>query len=502
MNLFKRSVVALFVVFLHYSGQITVRSVEDNRYMDDWQHLDAVAILLGIVLIASVAVALDLLVRRFGSPWMRRVFNHLFLAALASGLMAASPRLALAYPNVIQILWLPVMLLIGFSLAREGSVAVKYAANFCLVFSPVVIILAVQMFTWSTWHQRRERLPEPQAGGKSGGPVLVFVFDEWSPQRSMQDGEFLPWMKNLRSLCGQSVGFSRAVSPYPSTELSLPRFIYQTDQEFVVRRGACYWGRGPTAVNTTDRSSLFRLGREADYATHILGFHLPYRHILGDQVDYCRTFPTDPLKDGLLAKIVLRFCENMYYWNDPISRRLRREVTGVVDRKRRRRIYKDFQEYREEMFQIFDDAPRRSFAVFHVRLPHFPLIFREDGSYCDQPARDNSFPAYERQLRYLDVVIGQIVDALRANGRFDEATILITSDHSWRPDPLLVESKDPAWQSAIPLVIKLPGQTAPARIDRPICTNQLEPLFEALFNGRRDPDELLGLLEELAEQDD
>ncbi|MEM9595138.1 MAG: sulfatase, partial [Acidobacteriota bacterium] len=74
---------------------------------------------------------------------------------------------------------------------------------------------------------------------------------------------------------------------------------------------------------------------------------------------------------------------------------------------------------------------------------------------------------YRAEVAYTDAQVGRLLDALDAAGRFDEALIIVTSDHgeslgeggnfshSIRLDPELIE---------IPLIVKWPGQTEPSRV--------------------------------------
>lgn len=496
MSPFKKFVVALFVVFLHYSSQIAARGVETNRYCDLWGLVDVVAILLGMTLLALLVLGMDLLLLRWSSGTARRLFNHLFLVALVSGVLAMFPRFSIDHPNVTHLIWLGVMAGIGYSFGSRAVKPVRWAANLCLIFSPVVLIVFAQMATWSTWNQTVEERPAPAATQSGPGtPVFVFVFDEWSFQRSTEGGQLRPLFGNLRQLCRQAVVFREARSPYHSTEQSLPRMIFQTDGQFVVRDGDVLCEEGGRAVSARTLPSVFHQCRNHGYTSSVLGFYLPYRHIVGDQVDYCRVVGPSLCDVPLPAKLFVRACENLQYLSDPIGRRLRVPLLAPICSRRR---YDQFQACRAEMDGILRSAGKRSFAFFHVPLPHPPFVFGADGSYHGTDVEMNDPEDYERHLHYLDAVIGQIVDTLRATGQFDDALIIMTSDHSWRaePDPANREGAD--WNRRVPLIIKLPGQQSSVVIDDELCTNQLGPLFESVFSGQRDPQRLMALIRRIS----
>jgi len=149
-----------------------------------------------------------------------------------------------------------------------------------------------------------------------------------------------------------------------------------------------------------------------------------------------------------------------------------------------------------QMERIVAGCPANSFVMLHVPLPHQPFVFNEDGTYRGPVGRDweDSPTGYLRNLKCVDLYVGRLVDALRARGTLDDATIVLTSNHGWREEPEPDYRPGPDWCRHVPLIIKLPGQTTARRVDTPLPTNRLTPLFEALFHGQRDPDKLIELV--------
>jgi hypothetical protein len=124
--------------------------------------------------------------------------------------------------------------------------------------------------------------------------------------------------------------------------------------------------------------------------------------------------------------------------------------------------------------------PRLHFL--HLLLPHTPWTYFPDGmqypSVSGLPVDGQwwgrlAFQRYQAQLQYADLLIGEILDHLQATGLYDEALVVLTSDHGvsltpdgagsreLRPDhPGIVEL---AW---VPMFIKQPGQTEGVVDDR------------------------------------
>ncbi|HWK11079.1 MAG TPA: sulfatase-like hydrolase/transferase, partial [Vicinamibacterales bacterium] len=87
-----------------------------------------------------------------------------------------------------------------------------------------------------------------------------------------------------------------------------------------------------------------------------------------------------------------------------------------------------------------------------------------------------------------DSVIGQLIDHLRSSGKFDDALVIMTSDHSWRPDPMEPIANwtiDPS-RRRVPLYIKLPHQQQGQLISKTVYNNlSLRPIIETVLrNGQ------------------
>ena len=89
--------------------------------------------------------------------------------------------------------------------------------------------------------------------------------------------------------------------------------------------------------------------------------------------------------------------------------------------------------------------------------------------------------AYLGQLQFVDGLVGQLIRACQDAGKYDNALIILTSDHSWRFDP--DERMLRASPFHVPLMIKWPGQTSAQVIERQVSLVQLAPLIELALRG-------------------
>ncbi len=189
--------------------------------------------------------------------------------------------------------------------------------------------------------------------------------------------------------------------------------------------------------------------------------------------------PTLPAtRRALRSKLADELLENTRSWTDPLSRSYLAPLADRLDVKNWRAMV---HRYRDDMFRVLAECPRRSLVVCHVPVPHAPFVFNPDGS--DHPAdetidADNS-EGYRRHLGYADTLVGQVVDMLRRTGKYDNSLVIITSDHSWRDEPDAAFKQGPDWVRRVPLVIKLPGQKVPQVVDEVVHTNRLMPPYRA-----------------------
>jgi hypothetical protein len=496
MSLIEKFVVALFVVFLHYVGPIGVRADRKNRYHLGWSKKDAAAIVLGMLLLTAALLGMDLLVSWSNAALLRRLFNHLFLVGFVSGWLAAFARGPLGgRPNIAHLIWIFAAAAIGYSFASPDMPLVHYAALCCLVLSPLVPLVVLPMFGWETWSSEPEPKPIPSPKASEGTPVFFVIFDEWSLARSTVDGEFHPQLKNLRDLCRQAVVFPHATSPFGATWQSLPAILYQTDMEYTFNNGKLQFQGREGAVPAQAMRSLFALGRKYRYTSYLLGWFHAYRQLLGDQVDYCHVYREKPLNTGLVGKTIYAMFETAVYLSDPFSNTLwhRFELPFTC-----RQWFETANRYRSEMLQILAEAPPRTVAFFHTLWPHAPYVFAVNGSYFGATVNRTNVPDYLRQIAYVDHLVGEMVATLRTAGKFDQALLIITSDHGWRDDPDQTFRSLPKSERSVPLLIKLPGQRSGQVIEEEFCNNQLALLLEAVFRGQTDSEELVQLLQRLA----
>ncbi|MGH9228267.1 MAG: sulfatase-like hydrolase/transferase [Acidimicrobiales bacterium] len=157
----------------------------------------------------------------------------------------------------------------------------------------------------------------------------------------------------------------------------------------------------------------------------------------------------------------------------------------------------------DESVSFIDDTP--SVNLFHVALPHYPWTLTPWGTrltrFPNQLAHDPDDPAYEVTLRLVyqlhslqagaaDVAVGNLIDHLRNVGAWDDALVVITSDHGTSllpPDlgrKLTSNSREELLR--MPLFIKAPGQDEGEVRDDVAQTIDILPSIVDLLGVRTD----------------
>ncbi len=86
--------------------------------------------------------------------------------------------------------------------------------------------------------------------------------------------------------------------------------------------------------------------------------------------------------------------------------------------------------------------------------------------------------AYHRLTERVDAQIGRVLDALRANGHWENTLVVLTSDHGDMDASHRMEHKTVFYEEAahVPLTLSWPGVIAPGSVDASLVSNGLDLL--------------------------
>jgi hypothetical protein len=517
----RRILPPLVTVFLLFTPFLSALGSERNRYFLFWGRRDTLAVAVSIALLSAMAIALGVAIDRLGIPALQWLRDVAFLACLGLGILANA--LPLLHLNVLLSLARQhrqaagILLNIASGLVAIGGVVafmfarrrlVAAARGVTLILSPLVLLVLGPALFWRSWDFPPDPIPASAGRGEDGTPIYFFVFDEWSYDRSVRDGAFLPELPHLREFASHALFFTHARSPAAATHQSLPRILYQRrDDEslpyvFIDKKDP-EEPEGPKPEHITAEpqpstrpESILAMARRAGYTTYLVGFYLPYPHIVGSEADVCRAYSDYPKGRSLAERMILVTLGAPEYWFMPgISGVWKRVWSRVFSHhwvQLNRRI-------QDDLMRVIQAAPRRALVFGHVPTPHAPFIFDGEGRYLgpfpiessatqdvDADIMAGTPSDYHRGLLYLDHVVGEIVSDLKASGELDRALVVMTSDHAWRTDPDIVPAEAHARKRHVPLLVKLPGQTEGRMMDDDIALDELRPLLERAIRGTLD----------------
>jgi arylsulfatase A-like enzyme len=120
--------------------------------------------------------------------------------------------------------------------------------------------------------------------------------------------------------------------------------------------------------------------------------------------------------------------------------------------------------------------PAIGFALLHLPVPHEPPIYdRRRGAFS---VRRPSGAGYYDNLALADRSLGELRRAMEAAGTWIGTTLFVFGDHGRRAEGNRID------HPAVPFIVKLAGQAAPARYEAPFNLVLVHDLTLAVLTGR------------------
>ena len=460
-----------------------------NRFYFHWQRADALTLIVSLLVVALLLYLIVMIVRR--ASWGGVLLRWLTIVLIADILVgyAGSGKTEGRFA-AFTAAWAIVAGIGLYAASRPSFRFLEHGTKILTALVWLAPLAVVQILLWKPWDVRpviHGGAPpavsaKPPTAPANRTPVFLFVFDEWSYQRSYDGDELRPFFRNLRGLASHSLEFTDARSQAGATNPSVPRLLFQREGILQPKNGIAVWKQGDSTVPSAKLSSIFAAARARGYRTSLIGFYFPYRTVLGDQVDHIVHQTYAPKRQGLGRRMAFMAAQNLNFLADPLSQLLWRRWDA--------RTASENWAYLNHAWRIaVRDLVRRSdastFALIHWPLPHGPFVLNEDGSYRGpyKVSRLEGTPAdYQRHLAFLDRVLGEAVAELDTAGLLDRALVIVTSDHSWKAEPDSALRKAPDARRWVPLIVKLPHQKGGYRVSERFCLGQLEALLQGVMD--------------------
>lgn len=283
----------------------------------------------------------------------------------------------------------------------------------------------------------------PPPGAQLRPPVFIVIFDEMSYDVLLRDGELdAENFPNFAALAEDGVWFTNATANYLHTRFAVPALV--------------------EAIRPLSDSFAVRLHLQFDNVERI------YRPECG-VVFTCRGLRqlSEEHPDVLVANLALRTLFEAA--PRPVEQALQTPLGKLVDALDSSYPSADVaglhifsKEHFASFLEDIDERARGQIFVFHTNVPHTPYVFDERGTALGPWDRHSNAPYenYRRQAGFADLLLGDFVDRLKQQGLYDEAIIVVTSDHGRRfevphndSDSIELDLRTPH----VPLLIRAPG---------------------------------------------
>ena len=303
------------------------------------------------------------------------------------------------------------------------------------------------------------------AGSRERPDVFLIVVDTLRADHLGFDGYERTTSPRIDELARDSIVYRAAYSLAPWTTPSMAGMLtsrYPSELGFTL--GHTILGRRQLL--------LAELLRSAGYSTHAVVSH----HFLGAELGFAQGFDS---------------------WNQSNAQGHRHVSSPDVIRR---------------ALQQLENAPRPTFLFLHLFDPHYDFLMHEafpfDSGYegpidgvtdyshlmrlapeLTQRDFDHVRSRYDSEIRFTDEHVGRFLDALRAEGRYDEALILFTADHGEafaERGTTFIGHGGSLYRELVrvPLLVKLPGSARRGSVDRPVSLIGLAPTIAELAGVR------------------
>jgi hypothetical protein len=325
--------------------------------------------------------------------------------------------------------------------------------------------------------------------------VVWIIFDELS--QTIAFGNRPPDLRllNLDRLRAESFYATSAVAPGNSTEVSMPALILG---DVVVEVSP----RGPKDLRLRTRSrpelftwssapNVFDTARELGFNTALVGWYHPYGRILSRSLTRCywtagwlapgveELVERQPLAGAMRDRAKLQFAAL------PLIGHLPGVFAGNYQQRKDKE--RSFSHQLAWALEVVAD-PSIGLALIHLQIPHPPAIY---SASTDMMTATGDL-GYLDNVALADRTLGTLRGAMEQAGLWDRTALLISADHGWRTR---IWRDTPDWTpadeaasrqdtSAVPFLLKLPGQASGVVYDKPFNTVVTRRIITDILDGK------------------
>jgi len=389
-------------------------------------------------------------------------------------------------PVLLKSLWTVLLLVpvLGcvLLLLYRNHLLLRLARNFALVVAPLFPVTTATLAWAIHTAPATEVAPAQPVDASIARRVVWMIFDEMDQRivfNVRPESVHMPEVDRLRS---ESFFALNARPPAGETSESIASLISGK----LVRKTQIHQGQVMLEVSTGEHVDLsqeptvFTRARQAGFNTGLVGWWLPYCAVLGHTLTGCAEPRYSDIRPVEISEnMAAEWKEHLeqYWLVTRFSKQGQYRVPwcGWGERKDQLRAYKYI---RAQVLAMVTD-PTIQFVFVHWPVPH-PLGIYD--RYEDDYSLDLS-ANYLDNLELTDRSVGEVRHALQQAGLWDATSLLVSSDHPFRPDAwenqmTWTEEENAISQGrrfpSIPFILKLAGQRRPV---------EYKPVFNTIVTG-------------------
>jgi len=294
--------------------------------------------------------------------------------------------------------------------------------------------------------------------------VYVFLLDEFSGKDTLKrdfDYDLQPFENKLIE---REFIVPTSYSNYPNTEFSLPsimNMMYMDNLVAGIENNSKDFRITNEIVKINNVMKIFK-ANNYEIITFFGGMHNSYStHLVDKKLCAFGGFNPDLKKNFVLTYMPIS------YFNEILLENQSREKLKCV--------FKTFED------NAFDDNSKSKFVLAHLRLPHEPYVYNENGDIM-QNKYQNDRPAYLSQLKFTEKKILEIIDTIQSHS--PDAVIILFSDHGYREEinwenPRMVDYRS-AFNTITSFYFPIGYEKIPSEVS---AVNIFRIFFNAYFNA-------------------
>jgi len=350
---------------------------------------------------------------------------------------------------------------------RRLAVVVETVFLISFPLAPLLLAEAAWLAHSSSSSVLAHREQARAATGSSPGRVLWLVFDELDQVLTFEQRPGTVKMPELDRLRSEAVYANSAYPPGDDTLTSITSLISgrrvvrsvpaSAGQLMVTFEGAS----GP--VDWSGQPNVFRKARELGAGTGIVGWYMPYCRLLGNDLTTCSWQP----------------------WSGPPVGGNASLRGALLDQFRSLPPWSGREHHLRKFQAVLDDAkkaagnPQLGLVFVHWPTPHYPGIYdRRRGEFTVFGFwRPSDW--YLDNLALVDRTLGELRCAMEKAGTWEDTSILVTSDHSWRDSAAFDGKRD----RRVPFILKVAGERRGIEYRKRLNTVLIHDLVLAMLRG-------------------